>query len=300
MAKRKRRNSQSPRPTLKSSDLDIIIPVYGQPQLLRECVQSLLDTIGDIKYQLIIVDDGSPEPDGLIPEDILPDGTKVLRNRENKGFPFTVNRGVNAGNSPLILLLNSDIKLQPGCIQAMMQPFSILTDKVGVVGAKLVFPSDSKWLKNIPWQGKFNGVELVQHAGISFGLNGPFHRLWGWPSIHPKVNVERELQAVTGALFMTRRIVWTQIAKAYPQDDPTSQQNGGFNLVYSPGTYEEVEFCLAARSFDWKVVYQPQAVAEHHVGASIPEGGGYPINRNSQIFQIRCAPVMKYDEFISW
>lgn len=279
MAKRKRKR--------KIVDLDIVIPVYGRPDLLEKCLQSVDDTKGDIKINTIIVDDCGPEQDELSKiYKSLNGQSRVLKNKQNMGFPFTINRGLLSGNAPLILILNSDIELKPECLEIMMSEFD--NEDIGVVGPKLLFPDSND--PSRPY-GK------VQHAGLAVNIKGQIiHANIGWSSDNPKVNERRSLQAVTGACLMTRRSVCKKIYSIYQTTkDPTS---GPFNEVYSPGTYEDVEFCFAARSEGFEVVYTPKAEAYHWVGASVKQNQrGYPLQRNEMIFRARCGKLMLWDEW---
>lgn len=280
MAKRRRVKKQI-------ADLDIIIPVYGRPDLLKKCLDSIEATQGDIKANVIIVDDCGPDQDELNTlYGSLNGQSRILKNKQNSGFPATVNRGINSGNAPLILVLNSDIELEPECLQNMMQEFD---DKnVGVVGPKLLFPDTGE--PNWPH-------DKIQHAGLAINIRGQIvHANIGWSKDNPKVNERRIMQAVTGACMMTRRNVCKKVLAIYKTTgDPTT---GPFNEVYSPGTYEDVEFCFAARSEGYQVIYQPEAIAYHWVGASVKElSGGYPLQRNEMIFRARCGQLMAWDEW---
>lgn len=282
MAKRKRRKQK------EQHDLDIVIPVYGQAALLEECLVSIMANRNDFKDRLILVDDQGPEQDELaeIYRSIKsPD--RLIRNKNNMGFSWTVNRGVSVGRSPLILILNTDVKLGPGAIKAMMAEFD--NPKVGVVGAKLLFPLDSA--------DPHRPGGHIQHAGLGIDIDGRVvHPNIGWPADHPKVNERRNCQAVTGACLMTRREVWQKVFKMYKENsDPTS---GAFNDVYGRGTYEDVEFCFAARSLDYQVIYTPEAIGYHHVGASaLADGRGYPLGRNEMIFKARAGNMLAWDEW---
>jgi GT2 family glycosyltransferase len=289
---------------LNQREVDIVIPVYGQPDLLRECLQSVEIAGLDVDYQLYLVDDRSPDKAAM---DLVYNGlnstTKILRNQQNKGFPATANRGANAGNSPAILFLNSDVTLKSGAIRAMLSalwgdtpkgPITPAEDaKTGVVGPKLLFPEGG----NIPpqWQG------TVQHAGLAINAQGrPFHIQKGWQSDNPRLDTSRAMQAVTGACLMTRRDVWEQITRTYKQSGDPSE--GGFNEIYGLGTFEDIEFCFAVRGNGYKVVYEPAAIGYHHVGASVAshEGGGYPLGRNQSIFMARCGHLLFWDEWLFW
>lgn len=306
MAKRRRqRRSQLSRPNFyQNHELDIVIPVYGRPDMLRECLRSLSIAALDVNYQLFIVDDCSPDRDTLEPiYASVNSDTKVLYNQQNKGFPATANRGGEAGRSPAILFLNTDVTLNSGSVRTMLN--TLWSDspkgpispgegaKNGVVGPKLLFPETG----DIPlqWRGK------VQHAGLAINGQGvPFHVQKGWSADNPRLNEARAMQAVTGACLMTRRETWEAVKKPYRKaGDPTT---GGFNDVYGLGTYEDVEYCFAARGEGYRVVYEPKAVGYHFTGASVAshKQGGYPIGRNHSIFMARCGHMLFWDEWLFW
>jgi GT2 family glycosyltransferase len=133
---------------------------------------------------------------------------------------------------------------------------------------------------------------------MDFNLAGnPIHVNIGWGADHPKVTMQRGVQAVTGACMMVRREAWDKVTQAYRQaGDPST---GGFNLVYGRGTYEDLELCFAARSNGYRVIYEPAAVGYHHVGASaIADGQGFDLQRNLSIFRARCGHLMLWGEWM--
>lgn len=280
MAKRKHK------PIKPEYTLDVVIPVYGQADLLSKCIAALPEAATDTPYRLILVDDCGPEQEKLgAVYRSLNGNSKVLRNRANSGFAQTVNAGVASGASPFILLLNSDCILQSGAIPAMLKEFD--DPQVGIVGAKLLF-GDSRWQQ----AGK------VQHAGLCRNIQGQLvHVNLGWGADHPKVNERREMQMVTGACLMIRRVAWNKVLSTYRRyGDPTS---GALNEVYSTGYFEDAELCLAARSEGYKVVYQPEAVGLHYVGASmVTSKDPSTLQRNSMIFGARCGHLVMYDEYL--
>lgn len=279
MAKRKRRPANK-------YDLDIVIPVYGRPDLLKKCLANL-DT-GNLKAQTILVDDvGPPE----CHEELntiygsLNGTTRLIRHQQNQGFSRTVNDGIKAGNAPLVLQINTDVELQPGSIEAMV---AAMDEGVGIVGPKLLFPLDST--------DPTRPAGKIQQCGLGFDFRGRVtHLNIAWSADHPKVNERREVQAIGGACMLFRRKALDDVFAFYRKGgDPTS---GPFNEVYGRGTYEDVEICLVAREVGWKVVYTPDAVGYHHVSASGLQDGGFPTGRNEYIFRARCGQVIAWD---SW
>lgn len=301
MAKRTRRQSSSN----QLKELDIVIPVYGRPDLLTECLNSLALAAFDVDYQLTIVDDFSPDKPAMeVIYNSLNSDSRILENYQNRGFPATANRGVAAGKAPAILILNSDVTLQPGAVRKMLDtlygdqapkgPITAGPDApVGVVGPKLLFPETA----NIPpeWRGK------IQHAGLAIsGAGRPFHIHKGWSADNERANYARTMQAVTGACLMIKRELWHRITENQKRaGDPSS---GAFNEIYGLGTYEDVELCFAARGNGYRVVYEPAAVGYHHVGASVAshQERGYPLTRNHSIFMARCGHLMIWDEWLLW
>jgi len=256
--------------------LDVVVPVYGRPDLFKQCMEAFHKHIGDIPYRLIIVDDKSPndmEPEykGL--------NATIVRHKENQGFPQSVNDGVKEGYAPVILLLNTDCFVQEGTIQAMMEEFR--EPSTGIVGAKLVFPE-------LPEVGAAGGS--IQHCGMAVGINAnPIHVKLGWRPDHPRCNVRRDdLQMVTGALMAVRRKIWDKL--------------GGFATDYGQGTFEDVELCVRCRNeLGYKIVYTPRAVATHFAGASAKAAGiGFPLQRNQQTFLARVGKYLRWDEYMFW
>ena len=245
--------------------LDIVICVYGKFDLLTRCLNAIPDAAGDIKYRIILVDNNSPDRDEFYSD--LETRVTLLKNKENEGFVLGSNKGAKRGDSPLILMLNSDVILDPGAIEKMV---ACLDDpEVGVVGAKLRFPELAEHLHDPKVAGK------IQHVGLASNIQGDFYHLFlGWDLEHPKVQAVRGVLAVTGAALMTRRNLWKQI--------------GGFDPVYGIGTYEDVEYCLHIQSMKKLAIVEVAATGIHFTNATAKEYAiGYPMNQNLMMMKSR-------------
>ena len=240
--------------------LDIVIPCYGKSEMIRECVKHVAP-----EHRIILVDDCGPE----FPVE-LKNTQKVVRTPSNKGFPAAVNLGVSRGKSPLVMLLNTDVTLTDTTIPELLKEMD--RPEVGIAGPMLIFPEKSKW--GTP--GK------VQHAGMAFDITGkPLHLYLGWSPNNPRVEARKEVQAVTGACFITRRALWEKI--------------GGLWEGYGKGTYEDVEYCVRVKELGFQVIYQPHAVAIHAVGGS---EGQFPLSENYFKFRQRCK--VTWSEYKLW
>lgn len=280
MAKRKRKKTKN------STVLDIVIPVFNQPAFVRRCLGAIK---GTDSAKIIVVDDASTDDIKSVVDEVCP-GAKYIRHTENSGFPRSVTDGVNAGHSKHVLLLNSDVVLESGAIDKLLDiltgdesrvPVSVVdhpqNTEIGIVAPKLLFDTLSP-------HGKGG---TIQHAGMAFDSNlVPFHLFLGWRANHPKANVMRSVQAVSGACMMFKRAVWNDIKKI--TGEPMAS-------VYGRGTYEDAEFCIMARNAGYRVVYVPEACGTHYVGASAVDVGGYDLTGNYKIFSTRMSKFVIWD-----
>lgn len=263
-------------------EIDVVMPVYGQHELVLRAVASILAQEQDCMIH--IVDDGTPAD--LKHEEALHDvgrfpRVRVHKRARNEGFVAASNFGASIGSAPYIVHMNSDVELLPDALANLVQTFSLSPD-VGVAGAKLLFPEDSTD-KNRP-AGK------VQHAGMAFGFDlRPFHVHMGWSANNHKTCISKEMQAVTGALFATKRSLWKALK--------------GFDPVYGRGTFEDVDYCIRARMESQGVIYCAEAIAYHFAGATVsrvPPPLHFPLQQNAFIFATRAQNVLMWDDWRFW
>jgi GT2 family glycosyltransferase len=273
--------------------VDVILPIYGEWNLAAQALAALPEAAAGMTepYRVLVVDNASPplpkadggetKPAELAEgiRSLLRRGDGLFRLDQNKGYPGAANYGASRGNAPLILMLTSDVVLQPAALHHMVKEMD--EKEVGVVGLKLLFPT-----KDSP----HGPAGSVQHAGLAFDIRGkPFHIFIGWRPDNPRVNQRREMSAVTGACFLTRRSLWTQI--------------GGFWEGYGRGTFEDVEYCFSVRRAGAKVLYCPLAVGYHLVSGSRLAGAnqaGFALPINESHWRGRCHDMLAWDEFRYW
>src|SRR3990167_9506282 len=96
--------------------VDVVIPVFGHPEILTKCLSHLRAQTCPT-MDVILVDDKSPDFNVMRPVYI---SYKVLKNGANMGFPQTANAGASKGKAPLVLLLNTDVFLEPSAVDEMV------------------------------------------------------------------------------------------------------------------------------------------------------------------------------------
>lgn len=248
--------------------VDVVVTTAGRFDLLEQCLKSLMESQNPPPYKLNLIDNGSDSEERisnneLFEWDDLPFETK--RFPQNLGFPQAANEGAKMGSAPLIMFLSDDVVLKPDTFQKIFDTFADPT--IGVVGIKLLFPEDSVQ------PGRPAGK--VQHVGLCLNIRGePIHPLVGWSANHPKVNITRDAWAVTGACFTVRRELFEKVGK--------------FDTDYGKGTYEDVSLCLRVRQLGFRIRMLADAVAYHHVGATMQKRKEpFPLGQNLQIFRAK-------------
>jgi hypothetical protein len=103
--------------TLPPARVDVVIPTYRRPVMLRKAVRSVLaQTVQDVT--VIVVDDGGGGTAGL-PDD--PRVHVVTLSRNTAVLGVVNNVGLRLGNSPVIALLNDDNTWRPRHLTSTLQ-----------------------------------------------------------------------------------------------------------------------------------------------------------------------------------
>lgn len=102
--------------------LSIIVPIYKVEQYLVKCVESLLNQdLLPKEYEIILVDDGSPDRCGEICEDYAShfDQIKVFH-RGNGGLSAARNSGIDIAQGKYIQFVDSDDYLEPNVLKTLV------------------------------------------------------------------------------------------------------------------------------------------------------------------------------------
>ena len=93
--------------------LTVIVPCYNTGNFVREAVESTLRQRLSFRGEVVVIDDGSDDPDTLASLDAcsaLPE-VRVVRLGENQGAQAARNAGLDAAQYPYVLPLDSDDRL---------------------------------------------------------------------------------------------------------------------------------------------------------------------------------------------
>ena len=240
--------------------VSIVIPCWNQWLYTAECMASVLNAAGtDAKFEIILVNNGSSD---TFYRNLPPwPGLTVLHNDSNVGFGPACNQGVNAASGEFVILLNNDAQMKPGCVKSLLKQLQD-DQKVGAAVPKVL---------------SFDGG--LQEAGcfISQSGDGKFVGL-GDDHRRPRYNYSRSLDYGSAVAFAIRTELFREL--------------GGFDDIYAPAYYEDVDLCMRIRASSLLIRYVPEAVIAHHLSKTSSGAQGFEnkmrlVVRNKQEFLSR-------------
>ena len=247
-------------------ELSIIIPVKDQLPYLDRCLASL-EKAKDVTFELILVNDGS-NAEMVHYLERFPQ-LNVIHHTQSKGFIESCHVGANKAIGQYLLFLNSDTELiDPLSFRKMLDIFKF-NDKIGVVGAKLLYPNDTIQHFGLIWSNK--DMNYIHHA-IGKDKNDPI------------VCASQTFDVISGACFMVSKELWNSV--------------GGFDRIYSPGYWEDTDFCLRIKELGYINVCCSESLLYHYQSKSFSGGPTKEhFNNNWEIFKqrwVRNSKVVKY------
>ncbi len=227
--------------------VDVIIPFRDGGALLNRCIDSMESTAGYDNWRVILVDNGSWEPEShaLVNRLVSRDRYTLLRDPSAFNWSRINNDAAAHGDGDYILFLNNDIEAtSDGWLAALLEHAQ--RPEVGAVGGKLLYPDGT-----------------LQHAGLILGMGGvaghAFRYCPSWnPGYFGMARVIRNYSAVTGACMLVRRDVFEEL--------------DGFDVELGV-SYNDVDFCLRLGQRGYLVVYTPYAELIHHESVTRGRGG---------------------------
>lgn len=208
----------------------IIIPNYNGLSFMEPCFESLKEqTVRDFK--VLVVDNGST--DGSV-EWLKEHRIPSVFLKENTGFSGAVNTGIRAADTPYVLLLNNDTRVEPGFVAAMEQAMD-QSPKIFSVSSRMI---------------QMYHPELLDDAGDMYSILGWAYQRGVGRSSELYQKSCRVFSACAGAAIY-RRAVFHEI--------------GLFDELHF-AYLEDIDVGWRAKLYGYDNVYCPDAVV-YHVGS---------------------------------
>ncbi len=235
---RKRNNSLSR--NIKFPLVSIILLSYNNSEYLKEMINSLYKFQYKFPFELIIVDNGSKQDTLRIIKKYKKENIKTIFNKENLGFPKGNNQGILVAEGKYILFANNDIVVTEGWLERMIE-IAESDPKIGIVG---------------PISNSVSGVQLDKNAKYS--------SIKDMHSYAEKISKENK-----GQVFEFPRVAFlcTLIKKE------VIDKIGGLDERFSPGNFEDDDFCLRAQIAGYKTVIAKDVFIHHYGSKSFKADG---------------------------
>lgn len=230
--------------TVKDHPLvSILIPNYNHKDLLKGCIESLMNVNTYSNMEIVIVENNSTEQEIFDYYKELEEtysNVKVIYYEGDFNYSKINNYGVKYTHGEYILFLNNDTKvIEPDSIEDMLGVCQ--REDAGAVGAKLLYEDDT-----------------VQHCGVVVGYHGYATAAFSLIDRNDfgymgRPRVSWDVSAVTAACLMTKREIFDEV--------------GGFDEDFKVAC-NDVDLCLKIRSLNKWIVEDVFSVWYHYESKS--------------------------------
>ena len=221
--------------------VSIIIPNWNGADLLSVYLPSVLEAKKKYrgKVEVMVVDDASTDSSVRLLQEEFPD-IKIVVHKHNRGFGKACWSGAQAARSPILILLNSDVKVAPDFIGPLVD---CLQDPTVFAASPLIF-NDRGELSNVTISIPYFRRGKIRYRSFAPQqlLNDPASLPNPWYTLFP-----------IGAAFAVNRARFIEMQ--------------GFDDLFYPFYYEDTDLGFRAWRRGWKCIVVPEArVTHYHTG----------------------------------
>ena len=221
----------------------VIVPTKDKVDLLRPCVESVLNKTDYEPFEILIVDNASVEKRTAEYLETVVSHPKVrlLPYPGTYNFSAINNAAARNARGSYLCLLNNDTEVVSGEWLTELMRYAVRPD-IGAAGAKLLYEDGT-----------------IQHAGVVVGIGeaaGHAHRFLPAhePGYFRQPHVAQYVSAVTAACLVVEKAKFEAV--------------GGLDEAELAVAFNDVDFCLKLEKAGWRNVYVPHAVLVHHESKS--------------------------------
>ena len=225
--------------------VSILIPSKDHTADLEKCLSSIYEKTQWKKFEVIVIENNSTEPETFDYYEKAParyPGLRVVK-WPGKGFNFSAinNFGRQNAQGEYLLLLNNDVEILNGdWLTELLRPCAH-EGGAAICGAMLYYPDDT-----------------IQHAGVVTGLGGYAghshkYRPRGGSGYLFRAATVQDFSAVSGACLLVKTSVYDEV--------------GGLDEGFAVA-FNDVDFCLRVREAGYRIAWTPYAELYHYESKS--------------------------------
>lgn len=230
-------------------DISIIVPSYNTGDMLRQCLASIYEHTRGIAFEIICVDDNSPDMSADMVEKEFPE-VILVRNAVNQLYAKNNNLGLRMSRARYACLLNSDTKLIANAFGALVDFMDSHPDAAACT-PRLINPDGSTQLCIRRFADL--GTLILQ------GLN--LHKLFPNGGVAQKYYAanfdyshEQVVEALGTTAFVIRRSTW---------------EEAGLLDERFPMYQVDLAYCYMLKMKGYRVYYTPCAEIVHYGSQSV-------------------------------
>jgi GT2 family glycosyltransferase len=229
-------------------DVSLIIVTWNSEQHIRKCLESVRSHAGDLRFEIIVVDNSSRDRTVKSIQESSPSVT-LIENQKNLGYAYANNQGIEKSTGRYVLLLNPDTEIRGNALDLMLK-FLDANPNAGALGPKLLNPDGSVQ----PSCREFPGFSTLLWEFSGLSKLSPKSRIFGrWRMGYFGFDRTGEVDQPMGSCLMLRR--------------ETLEQVGLFDEAFAM-FFNDVDLCYRIKAAGWKILFYPDAEVTHYRGAS--------------------------------
>lgn len=219
----------------KNPSISIVMANYNGERYLRTCLTSLLKSSFITDYEILVIDNNSTDDSLKIIREFQKRDSKIkiLKNRINKGVPFSRNKAIKKARGDILVLLDNDTKVDKNWLKGIVQTFSS-DETIGALQCKIF---------------DFKKVDIIQEVGMKLypytGFGTPIGR---GEKDHGQYETSQEIIALGAALAVRKE---------------AARRIGGFDLKLMHTT-DDLDFSWRIWIVGLRVVLAPNSWVYHY------------------------------------
>jgi GT2 family glycosyltransferase len=253
-----------------SPSVAIVILNWNGQKYLEQFLPSVLSTRYD-NYQVVVADNGSSDQSLVFLENNYP-AIRLIRFTVNHGFAKGYNEALKQVEADYYILLNSDVEVEPGWLQPMVE----LLEKDRHIAA-----CQSKLLS-------YKHRTMFEYAG---GAGGWLDK-YGYPFAKGRIfDISEEDH---GQYDISEPIFWASGAAMFIRASVFHEMKGFDPYFFAH--QEEIDLCWRIQLAGYKIYSCPASVVYHVGGGTLPKGNSlktYLNFRNNRIMISKNMPLSK-------
>lgn len=234
-------------------EVSVVTVTYGTGRVVIDLLRSLAEANIEPTTEVIVVDQPHPELGARTLTDLrlFTAGVTVVRPPDNLGFGGGCEAGIMTARAPTLALVNPDAEVPAGWLRPLVD---VLADSGVAIAAPVLIDPDGS----------------VQEAGQRLDAT------WATSPIRRAPEDVHEVDYASAACWVLHR--------------STHERLGGFDPIYHPAYFEDVDVALRARAAGMRTVVVPEVRVLHHGGAGVP-GEAAPASEQRAILRARWPEV---------